>query len=181
MTDPKDWTEADLLRLINDGEEESLTLDYKACDALQKTDGKKREVSKDVSAFANSVGGTIVYGITEDGHKPKDPDDGYDPAEITKEWLEHPKAPATLPSPSAASSTLILRTGRSSASTSMSCSAPAASFWMPRPASTSISSSMPAPPPMPLPSTGLPSVSKSNSASTPSRPTCGRAMTVCWR
>jgi len=74
VTGKKDGSETDLLRLIADGEEESPTLDYKACDSLQKTDGKKKEVGKDVSAFAISAGGTIVYGITEDGHKPKNLD-----------------------------------------------------------------------------------------------------------
>jgi len=34
--------------------------DYKACDSLGKNDGKKKEISKDVSAFANSAGGLSV-------------------------------------------------------------------------------------------------------------------------
>ena len=88
MPEPQDWTEADLLTLIGDGEQESLTLEYKACDSLQKTEGKKNEISKDISAFANSAGGTIVYGMLEDGHKPMALDEGFDPNEIAKEWLE---------------------------------------------------------------------------------------------
>jgi predicted HTH transcriptional regulator len=65
MKQPWEWDEDDLLALIANGAKESVELDYKACDALVQTDGKKNEVSKDVSAFANSAGGTIVYGMVE--------------------------------------------------------------------------------------------------------------------
>lgn len=82
------WSEDDLLRLIEVGAQESLELDYKQCDALQKNDKKKNELSKDVSAFANSAGGTIVYGIVENGRFPAKIDCGYDPEEISKEWIE---------------------------------------------------------------------------------------------
>jgi predicted HTH transcriptional regulator len=88
MTEPWNWTEADVLQLITDQVQESLTLDYKECLALRKTDRKKDEISKDVSAFANSAGGVIVYGVKETGHIPTAIDDGYDPSHISKEWLE---------------------------------------------------------------------------------------------
>lgn len=83
-----DWDEQDLLDLIRLGVQEGLELDYKQCDALQRTDGKKNEISKDVSAFSNSAGGVIVYGMKEDGHVPTSVDVGFDPNEISKEWLE---------------------------------------------------------------------------------------------
>jgi hypothetical protein len=60
----------DLQRLIDDEIQESLTL------------------CKDVSAFANSAGGQIVYGITEEGHLPSGIDGGVDPQEISREWIE---------------------------------------------------------------------------------------------
>jgi len=82
------WTETDLLRLIESQEKESLTLEYKSSDALHQTDGKKNELSKDVSAFANSAGGTLVYGIVENGHIPTHIDSGFDPTVISKEWIE---------------------------------------------------------------------------------------------
>jgi hypothetical protein len=63
-------------------------LDYKRCASLANTEGKKNDVSKDVSAFANSAGGTIVYGIVEEAHKPIRIDEGYDPATVSREWLE---------------------------------------------------------------------------------------------
>jgi hypothetical protein len=87
MRPVEQWDESDLLSLIADGVQESLHLDYKASDALQRTDGKKNEISKDVSAFANSDGGMLVYGIEEIGHLPVKIDNGCDPAVITREWL----------------------------------------------------------------------------------------------
>ncbi len=68
MRAPWEWTEHDLLDLISNQVIENLSLDYKECGALQRTEGKKGEVGKDVSALANSAGGVLVYGIKENGH-----------------------------------------------------------------------------------------------------------------
>lgn len=59
------WDKARLLALIANKVEESSTLDYKAADALDGSDKKKVEITKDVAAFANSGGGTIIYGVRE--------------------------------------------------------------------------------------------------------------------
>lgn len=83
-----EWTEDDLIWLMHHKVQESIDLQYKACDALQKTDGKKREISKDVSALANSAGGTIVYGLVEQDNLPVRIDVGYDTTDIPREWLE---------------------------------------------------------------------------------------------
>lgn len=88
----KQWNLADIQQLITDGIEEGKTLEYKAADALGKQDGKKNEISKDVSAFANSNGGVLIYGIKEFDasnlkHKPEKIDP-IDRAEYSKEWLE---------------------------------------------------------------------------------------------
>jgi len=88
MKPPWEWEEDNLLDLIKAGIQESIDLDYKRSAALGNTDGKKNEISKDVSAFANSAGGTIVYGMIENKHVPTELDSGYDPKEISKEWLE---------------------------------------------------------------------------------------------
>jgi hypothetical protein len=77
----------DLERLIAEGVKESLTLDYKASPALDRADKKRDELCKDVTSFANSAGGQIVYGMEEDKHVPTKLDDGAAP-EITKEWVE---------------------------------------------------------------------------------------------
>ncbi len=80
-------SQQDIESLISLCVEESITLDYKAADSLEITDKKKSEIAKDISAFANSAGGHIIYGINEINHKPTSisPIDGI---QITKEWLE---------------------------------------------------------------------------------------------
>jgi hypothetical protein len=88
MKNPWDWTEADLLNLIATRVQENIGLDYKRCGSLEHSDRKKADLSKDVSAFANSAGGTLVYGIVENHRIPVDLDVGYDPTAITKEWIE---------------------------------------------------------------------------------------------
>lgn len=88
MNVPWLWEEQDIQELIQSSAQESLTREYKRCDALQKTEGKKKEISKDISAFANSAGGEIIYGVEEDKHVPTALDVGFDPHDISKEWLE---------------------------------------------------------------------------------------------
>jgi hypothetical protein len=83
-----EWEEGDLLALIRDEVQESLTLDYKRSAALGKGNTERNNLSKDVSAFANSEGGMLIYGMEEDGHVPTAIDAGVDRALITKEWLE---------------------------------------------------------------------------------------------
>ncbi len=67
--------------------EESIHIEFKASGALSKNDSKKKEVSKDVSSFANSDGGIIVYGILEKNHKASELS-FIDGSVFTKEWLE---------------------------------------------------------------------------------------------
>lgn len=88
---PTTWNEAEIQRYIDDEEEESLTLDYKASDALAKSDGKKTEITKDVSAMANSAGGIIIYGLKEDPARRHIAEkiDPVDRTQFSKEWLEH--------------------------------------------------------------------------------------------
>ncbi|ATB48761.1 ATPase AAA [Corallococcus macrosporus DSM 14697] len=90
MKNPWDWTEEDLLALVKNQVQESLTLDYKASKALERTEKVKDEITKDVSALANSAGGTLVYGIPENKQTrlAEKVDEGVDPAVITREWLD---------------------------------------------------------------------------------------------
>ena len=93
MKPPTEWKEEDIQKLIDQKIGESTTLEYKACDALRIKKSRDKvisEISKDVSAFANAAGGTIVYGVIEQNHRPAriDPNP-YHPEEITKEWLEN--------------------------------------------------------------------------------------------
>ena len=92
---PWQWDITDVQRLIDQKEPESAYLEYKACDALRNSNGKKKtiddkknEMSKDVSAFANAGGGTIIYGVKEKSNVPVAIDDGFGPEEIDKEWLD---------------------------------------------------------------------------------------------
>lgn len=89
MRDPWEWNEDDIMALVKNRVPESFNLEFKACAALTNA-GWRTELAKDVSAFANSSGGTIVYGIKEDRktHEAESIDDGYDPAELNKERLE---------------------------------------------------------------------------------------------
>ncbi|MEH1824322.1 MAG: ATP-binding protein [Nostoc sp.] len=90
MTTPlKEWSEETILSMIKDRVQESLELDYKECPAIfPLTDKKKIELSKDVSAFANSAGGIIIYGVKENGYIPTEIDTGFDPNALSKERLE---------------------------------------------------------------------------------------------
>jgi hypothetical protein len=88
MKEPWEWQEEDLLRLIADARQEDISLDYKRSDSLAKDEAKKTEISKDVSAFANSAGGTIVYGVEEVDQLPVRIDAGCDPKVVSREWLE---------------------------------------------------------------------------------------------
>lgn len=86
------WNFERIQRMIDDGVEESIHLDYKGAGSLAKVSQKRDEIIKDVTAFANSDGGVIVYGVAEYGdaarkHLPEciDP---INRAEFSKEWLE---------------------------------------------------------------------------------------------
>jgi hypothetical protein len=69
----------DIESLVHNQVPESIHLDYKASPAL---DPKKRDaIAIDVSAFANTDGGLLIYGVEEDetSHLPLQIDDGVDP------------------------------------------------------------------------------------------------------
>lgn len=66
---------------------ESLHLDYKQSEALKR--GDTTELTKDVSAFANSDGGCLIYGVIEEDHIPIGLDSGVDTSVIDREWLEN--------------------------------------------------------------------------------------------
>jgi hypothetical protein len=52
----------DIQRLIDDEERESVTLDYKQADRRWNHTGKEK-IAKHISAFANSEGGMLVFGV----------------------------------------------------------------------------------------------------------------------
>jgi len=87
------WTYEKLSDLISAQIEESLSLEYKASSALDRDKSPQHEITKDVSAFANSAGGVLVYGIREHRDKAqRHLPEAIDPIErkkAPKEWLEH--------------------------------------------------------------------------------------------
>jgi hypothetical protein len=93
MTKPKNerWNLERINEMRRTGVEESLSLDYKAAAALDRSNAKTPfELTKDVSAFANSAGGVLIYGVREDPanrHLPGDLDPIIRSA-VSKEWLE---------------------------------------------------------------------------------------------
>ena len=68
----------DIKGLIKNQIEESLFLEYKG-----EMGNKNSDIAQDISAFANTSGGTIIYGIKEDK---KEKEDGRIPISIN--WLE---------------------------------------------------------------------------------------------
>jgi len=93
MNDPREWTEDDVLNLATGEHDWFEAKGRKSLDiTLPSVDENKvREtLAKAVSAFANSGGGVLVYGITGDGTGWK-VDDGGVPLHVkrnTREWLE---------------------------------------------------------------------------------------------
>src|SRR3954470_16193814 len=91
--------EQHLNKWLSEKIEESLQLEFKSAGALENTPRNKIELSKDVSAFANGIGGLVVYGLSED--RAAHIATAFDPIDrtvVTKEWLEqvitsniHPK------------------------------------------------------------------------------------------
>jgi hypothetical protein len=80
-------TEQDIQNIISNALEESVSLEFKAADALDKSNDHTKEIWKDVSSFANSGGGVLIYGISEKNHK-ADSLSFIDGNKATKEWLE---------------------------------------------------------------------------------------------
>lgn len=75
----------DIDALISSHCEENIHLDFKAAGAIDRT--KTDEISKDISAFANSDGGVIIYGLSEKDHVACEKS-YIDGNVYTKEWLE---------------------------------------------------------------------------------------------
>ena len=96
----KERTFEKMLSFIKDEVEENNFLEFKRSNSLSRDAHARKELSKDVSAFANAGGGLIIYGIKEEGGTAKELDEGVDSSMITKEWIEqiinsliHPKIP----------------------------------------------------------------------------------------
>jgi len=78
-------TIADIDKLITDEVQESIHLDYKDSRAILDFD----ELAKDVSAFANSDGGLLIFGIQEKEHLPIGKDNGVEHQKYNRERIEN--------------------------------------------------------------------------------------------
>jgi hypothetical protein len=78
----------ELQRMVDDRVQESIHLDYKASQACDPN--RPTEIAKDISSFANSDGGVVIYGVEEekDTGFPLRVDGGVDP-KVPKERLEN--------------------------------------------------------------------------------------------
>jgi hypothetical protein len=93
MLTAETWNASRLDAMISSKIEENFSLDYKAAGAIGDSEKTKREITKDVSAMANSSGGTIIYGVAEyaDDARRHLPEmiDPISRLQFSKEWLEH--------------------------------------------------------------------------------------------
>lgn len=79
----------DLYNLISDQVKEKFDIDYRPADALEKTYEKERDIAKDISAFANSGGGIIIYGIKEHNESKQKIINPIDGLNFSKGWLKN--------------------------------------------------------------------------------------------
>jgi hypothetical protein len=90
---PISWNEAKLKELIRDKIEESYILEYKSAGALARDSKVHTQITKDVSAMANSAGGILIYGMAEfQDDALKHLPERIDPinrGDFSKEWLEN--------------------------------------------------------------------------------------------
>lgn len=83
------WDEKRILELVGASVGESLTMEYKRSAALSRDQRQMTEVTKDVSAMANSAGGTLIYGIAEDPTTKQLSLDPVDSSVCNRERLEN--------------------------------------------------------------------------------------------
>jgi hypothetical protein len=83
-------TREDILKALEDGMAEGLDVEFKASDALVRSEPKINDLCIDLSAMANAAGGVVIYGVDEQKKigGPVIVDNGVDDAKITREWIE---------------------------------------------------------------------------------------------
>ncbi|RYY45119.1 MAG: ATP-binding protein [Chitinophagaceae bacterium] len=82
------FSEDAIKAIIESRLEESINIEFKSASALAMEPSVKKEISKDISAIANSDGGLIFYGINEENHVANSAS-FIDGTLFTKEWLEN--------------------------------------------------------------------------------------------
>ena len=87
-----EYTKEYLDSLVTGRIEESNQLEYKSSASLARSDGKKAEITKDISSLANAAGGILIYGIKEfDAADMRHLPEKLDPvnqSDFSREWLD---------------------------------------------------------------------------------------------
>lgn len=89
MRQISEWTREDLQAIVDAGEPEGIHREYKASTLLHRD--RTDELTKAVTAFANSDGGILIFGIVESNGKPPVPtgiDDGVGPGGMSRETMD---------------------------------------------------------------------------------------------
>lgn len=83
------WDQAQIEEYIKRQESEGLQLEYKGADALGTNNDKRDEITKDVSALANSAGGIVIFGISTFKDRKNLPEklSPVDTSQFSVEWL----------------------------------------------------------------------------------------------
>jgi hypothetical protein len=85
------WNEARILRMIVQQEPEGLSLEYKGSGTVGKNNDQRDDITKAVSAMANSRGGIVIFGVApyRDPNKKDLPEriDPIDQTQYSQEWL----------------------------------------------------------------------------------------------
>ena len=84
----QEFSEQTIREIISSSLEESINIEFKSGPSLSQAPATKKEIAKDISAFANSDGGLIFYGINEEDHVATSLS-FIDGRVYTKEWLEN--------------------------------------------------------------------------------------------
>jgi len=82
----RDIAAAELRKLVEDNVSEDRDLDFKR-EAYPQSDGGTRELTKDVTAFANADGGYIILGVEEDGQGRARAFHNVDNAEVVRQSM----------------------------------------------------------------------------------------------
>lgn len=81
------YTTEDILDFIENKIEESVRIQFRPGSFLQKSDEVEKQIATDISAFANSDGGIIIFGINKNGNR-ADELSFIDSGKFNEHWID---------------------------------------------------------------------------------------------